>query len=125
MLSSIINTALSQYPTRQKPPANNPVEAAAAPQPSRRNNFVGSGLNLELELKSGVQIRVSLRQDGSGQIRDMQIEADGPLQESQLATFKAFMNDLGSAVDKLFSNQQSAADIFAFAPLLINQALPM
>lgn len=115
MLSSIINTALSQYPARQKAPASNVSETAAAPQPSRRDNFVGSGLNLELELKSGVQIQVALRQDGSGQIRDMQIEADGPLQDGQLATFKAFMNDLGSAVDKLFSNQQSAADIFAFA----------
>lgn len=82
---------------------------------SNTGNIVGSGLNLELELKSGTSIDVVLRQDNQGQIRDLQVDSDAPLTDGQLVIFKRFMNDLDHSVDQLFSQQKSNADIFSFA----------
>jgi len=117
LFSPILASALNQVslkPGQHNPPAASPVDADA-PVTSSKDNFVGSGLNLELTLKSGAQIKVALRQDGSGQIRDLQIKSDAPLSDAQLSRFKTFMTDLGKAVDSLFTKDQSATDVFAFA----------
>jgi len=117
LFSPILASALQQYSPKSgqspQPPAD-PADANA-PVTSSKDDFVGSGLNLELTLKSGAKIKVALRQDGSGQIRDLQIKSDAPLSDAQLSRFKAFMGDLGQAVDSLFAKDQSAADVFAFS----------
>lgn len=113
MISTIINNALGQLTNKNSTPAV--VEGEVTEPAVNSKNIVGTGLNLELELKSGTSIKVVLRQDNRGQVRDLQVDSDAQLTDGQLDTFKRFMNDLGQSVDQLFSQQKSSADIFAFA----------
>jgi len=81
------------------------------------DNYVGSGLNLKLELSSGQSIELDIQNTLGGGIRnvDLNIKGDGELSQQDQDKLKQFLGKLGDAVDKLFSGNGAGDGIFDFA----------
>lgn len=79
--------------------------------------YVGSGLNLKLDLSSGQSIELDIQQTLGGGIRnvDLNIKGDGELSQQDQDKLKQFLGKLGEAVDSLFSGQGAGQGIFDFA----------
>jgi|GEM_PF-2297792 len=81
------------------------------------DGYVGSGLNLKLELSSGQSIELDIQQTLGGGIRnvDLNVKGDGELSQGDQEKLKQFLNKLGDAVDGLFSGNGAGQGIFDFA----------
>lgn len=76
--------------------------------------FVGSGLQLELELSSGQVINLNIEKRLSGGVRDVSLQTSGELSEEDADKLKRVFEQLGNAVDALFmsdaGNKESVFD---------------
>ena len=79
------------------------------------DGYVGSGLNLELELSSGQSIELDIQQTISGAVRHVSLNTKGELSVVDQERFQDFLGKLGDSIDQLFSGQGGNEGLFDFA----------
>ncbi len=96
--------------------ANNPLRSNTGFAGVTRNvaddKYVGSGLNLKLDLSSGQSIELDIQQTIGGGIRNVSLETKGELSLGDQEKLKQFLAKLSNAIDGLFtgSGGQAAFD---------------
>lgn len=119
-----IAQALDQLASRQggplaeRAPAN-PVPAKTdenTERPAlRRSSFSGSGLDLELTLKSGQRINLDIRVNQTGGLSELSLSSGSELTDADEARLQNFLSELSHSVNQLFRGDASGADVFDFS----------
>ncbi|MFY0641874.1 MAG: hypothetical protein JXR16_12560 [Bermanella sp.] len=79
------------------------------------DNFVGSGLHLELELSSGQSIVLSIEKSLGGRSHAVRLDTKGVLNPDDAQKLKQFLTGLSESVTALFSDDSAREGLFDFA----------
>lgn len=77
-------------------------------------NFVGSGLHLELELSSGQSITLSIEKSLGGTTHEVRLDTGGVLNPDDVQKLKQFLTGLSESVASLFSAESTRDGLFDF-----------
>ena len=82
-----------------------------------QKSFSGSGLDLELTLASGQEIKLSIRINQAGGLSQLELASDSELSIADQEKLSEFLKQLSSSVADLFKGKSNGSDTFKFANL--------
>lgn len=94
---------------------SSPVKEEADRPAARRSSFLGSGLDLELTLKSGQRINLDIRVNQAGGVSQLQLSSNRELSDNDQRRLQSFLSDLSESVNQLFRNDKAGVGLFDFA----------
>ena len=113
-----MRTSSLSVPSFNQEPTNN-LNVQAGFAGVRRNaaddNFVGSGIHLELELSSGQSVVLSIEKSLGGSSHAVRLDTQGVLNPDDAQKLKQFLTELSESVTALFSDDAAREGLFDFA----------
>ena len=113
-----MRTSSLSVPSFNQEPTNNLNEQAGFAGVRRNaadDNFVGSGIHLELELSSGQSVVLSIEKSLGGSSHAVRLDTQGVLNPDDAQKLKQFLTELSESVTALFSDDAAREGLFDFA----------
>jgi hypothetical protein len=113
-----MRTSSLSVPSFNQEPTNNLNEQAGFAGVTRNaadDNFVGSGIHLELELSSGQSVVLSIEKSLGGSSHAVRLDTQGVLNPDDAQKLKQFLTELSESVTALFSDDAAREGLFDFA----------